>query len=133
MPRVPSASTGSRGICAPDRRKPAPAKAGGALLLVDAKPQAAFQEPPHRGHDPFARRRRPHMDVAVIGPRVRPLAGPRTGATAELVVAWAFSPRTCSVEGRDPFPRWAPAFAGVAVFSGGSIGAGSTNETSEWI
>src|SRR5205807_7739861 len=59
----------------------------GALLLVDAEPQAAFQEPPHRGHDPFPRRRRPHIDIAVIGPRVRPSAGPRTGATAEPVAA----------------------------------------------
>jgi len=36
-------------------------------------------------------------------------------------------------EGRDPFPRWAPAFAGVTEFFGGSIGPASTNESSEWI
>jgi hypothetical protein len=94
MPRVPSApSPQPRNFRSPTAAEPAPAKAGGALLLVDLEPQAAFQEPHHRGHDPFPRRRRPHIDVAVVGPRVRPWAGPRTGATAKPVAAWAFSPR----------------------------------------
>jgi hypothetical protein len=32
-------------------------------------------------------------------------------------------------EGRDPFPPWAPAFAGVAEFFGGGL----MKESSEWI
>jgi hypothetical protein len=32
-------------------------------------------------------------------------------------------------EGRDPFPRWAPAFAGVAKFFVVAL----ANESSEWI
>jgi|SRR5271155_2049535 len=35
--------------------------------------------------------------------------------------------------GRDPFLLWAPAFAGVTEFLGGSIGPSSTKEAYEWV
>jgi hypothetical protein len=35
-------------------------------------------------------------------------------------------------EGRDLFPRWAPAFAGVTEVGGSRIGPPSTNESYVW-
>src|SRR5208282_2834487 len=38
-----------------------------ALFLVDLEPQLVGQEPPHRGHDPFAGATAANIDVAVVG------------------------------------------------------------------
>ncbi len=85
--RRPTTNRQSEGLTTITPYKPAPAKAGGAFLLIDPKPQTAFQKPRRRRHDPLPGCLRAHVDVTVVGPRVRPSAGPRTGATAEVVAA----------------------------------------------
>src|SRR5439155_4042592 len=50
-----------------------PDQGDSALLLVDLEPRAAFEEARHRGHDPFPRRLRTYIDVAVVGITTEPV------------------------------------------------------------
>src|ERR1700757_1234753 len=54
-----------------------------AFRLVDLQLQLVGQKPAHRSHDPLPGAATANIDVAVVGPRVRALRGPRTGSAAE--------------------------------------------------